>query len=225
MKLRFGEHTILYIGSINNETFIRHQAYCVVFNPYMQVEFKTTKYSVRSNLVVVPSLESHRLFSDENTRFLFIDPFCTFSKTNDTQSLQFENEHLNKIKQYLITDINNIDITSLDRLVSGSTIIDYRIKNASDFIKNNLHKTISTKEIVDVCFLSESRLQHSFKEQIGMSIRKYILWQRVVAATKSIVEGNQLTQAAYVGGFADGAHFTRTFKKMFGVPPSFFFSK
>jgi AraC-like DNA-binding protein len=35
-----------------------------------------------------------------------------------------------------------------------------------------------------------------------------------------VLAGHSLTEAAYQGGFADAAHFSRTFRRMFGLPPS-----
>lgn len=39
-------------------------------------------------------------------------------------------------------------------------------------------------------------------------------------SVNAIINGVNLTQAAYVGGFADSAHFSKRFKEMFGISPS-----
>ncbi len=84
-------------------------------------------------------------------------------------------------------------------------------------------KKISTKLIAEAICLSESRLIHLFKEQVGIPIRRYLLWLRLIEAVKSVLDGYSLLDAAHNAGFADYAHLSRTFKKMFGNPPSLIF--
>jgi AraC-like DNA-binding protein len=68
--------------------------------------------------------------------------------------------------------------------------------------------------------LSASRFRHLFDEQIGMSFRRYTLWLRLNAALDEVLEGASLTTAAHAAGFADSAHLSRTFRRMFGIVPS-----
>lgn len=74
-------------------------------------------------------------------------------------------------------------------------------------------------------FLSESRLAHLFKEQIGISIHQYILWKKTGMAVKKYMDGYSLTECAHSSGFTDSSHFIKVFKKMFGVTPSFALKK
>lgn len=68
--------------------------------------------------------------------------------------------------------------------------------------------------------LSPSRLMHVFTESVGIPLRPYLLWLKLQRAATSIVNGVGLTQAAVGAGFADAAHMSRTFKRMFGMTPS-----
>ena len=68
--------------------------------------------------------------------------------------------------------------------------------------------------------LSPSRLMHVFTESVGIPLRPYLLWLKLQRAATSIVNGVPLTEAAVEAGFADSAHMTRTFKRMFGMTPS-----
>jgi AraC-like DNA-binding protein len=98
--------------------------------------------------------------------------------------------------------------------------IDDRVKQTIHIIKNSLDKKITLKHLAKEVYLSESRLVHLFKEQVGIPIRKYILWSRLNLAAKQIIEGVDFTQAAHHAGFSDSAHFSRTFTRMFGITPS-----
>ena len=68
--------------------------------------------------------------------------------------------------------------------------------------------------------LSPSRLMHVFTESVGIPLRPYLLWLKLQRAATSIVSGVGLTEAAFEAGFADSAHMSRTFKRMFGMTPS-----
>ena len=95
-----------------------------------------------------------------------------------------------------------------------------RIENVLNFISQNVNKPITTKKLSEVAFLSESRLLHLFKENMGLPIRNYILWFRLKVVVKQILKGNSLTKSAYEAGFSDQAHMTRTCVNMIGVAPS-----
>ncbi len=68
--------------------------------------------------------------------------------------------------------------------------------------------------------LSPSRLVHVFTESTGLPLRPYLSWLRVQRAAGAIVSGAPLSSAAVEAGFADAAHLSRTFKRMFGLTPS-----
>lgn len=68
--------------------------------------------------------------------------------------------------------------------------------------------------------ISTSRLTHLFTEQVGIPLRRYVLWSRLRIAITRVHAGDDLTDAAHGAGFADSAHLTRTTRDMFGLPPS-----
>ena len=68
--------------------------------------------------------------------------------------------------------------------------------------------------------LSGSRFNHLFSEQAGVSFRSYRLWAQVRAAMAGLGPRVHLTDAAMRGGFADSAHFSRSFRQTFGMTPS-----
>lgn len=80
-------------------------------------------------------------------------------------------------------------------------------------------ESLNLKELSSNVFLSESRFQHLFKDNTGISLSKYLLWYKTISAVKRVFHGDNLTEAALNSGFSDSAHFTRTFKKIVGVTP------
>lgn len=73
------------------------------------------------------------------------------------------------------------------------------------------------REVAESIALSESRFLHLVKEQLGIAWRPYLLWRRLLCAIKVVLEGKNATQAAYIAGFSDSAHLSRTIKKTFGM--------
>lgn len=68
--------------------------------------------------------------------------------------------------------------------------------------------------------LSSERLRHLIVEQTGMPLSEHRLMQRTTLAIERLLRGASLSQAASAAGFADHAHFTRTFGRLFGRTPS-----
>lgn len=99
--------------------------------------------------------------------------------------------------------------------------LDERISACITWIKEHLaDQTITAEDLADTVFLSAGRLMHLFSEQIGIPIRKYILWQRLRHALLKLAEGMTITEAAHASGFTDSPHMNRTFNAMFGITPS-----
>lgn len=97
--------------------------------------------------------------------------------------------------------------------------IDPRVANIQCLIKNEGIELNSTA-LAKAVFLSESRLMHLFKEEVGISIKYFILWQKLLRAIHLMLNGKSFTVAAVDAGFSDSAHLSRTFRRMFGVTPS-----
>jgi AraC-like DNA-binding protein len=68
--------------------------------------------------------------------------------------------------------------------------------------------------------LSPSRFAHLFREQVGVPVRNYLLWRRLVYALSRLQQGQSITTAAYESGFSDGAHLCRSFRNVFGAMPT-----
>jgi AraC-like DNA-binding protein len=77
----------------------------------------------------------------------------------------------------------------------------------------------SLAHLASAARLSPSRFAHVFTASIGLPVRRYLLWLRLQRATAALASGDTVTEAAYVAGFADAAHLSRTFRRMFGCPP------
>jgi AraC family transcriptional regulator len=97
---------------------------------------------------------------------------------------------------------------------------DARIARAVELIRERLGDTIPLSAMAAAVHLSPDRFRHLFMTETGVGFRAYLLWQRLECSLAAYVAGETLTEAAHTGGFADSAHFSRTFRRMFGIAPA-----
>jgi AraC family transcriptional regulator len=98
--------------------------------------------------------------------------------------------------------------------------MDERIAKALTLIRQNDASKIPIEQVAKKVFLSPSRFAHLFTEEVGVPFRHYVLWRKLARAMLRIGRGGSLSAVAHASGFADSAHLTRTFYKMFGIAPS-----
>lgn len=113
-------------------------------------------------------------------------------------------------------------LNELDRNENGRKIRDSRIEQVVKKIAQSIPDNLPLEELTSSTGLSESRLMHLFKEEVGIPMRKYVQWLRIKTCVLSLSHGNSLTVASHEAGFADQAHMSRTFREMFGLKPSLF---
>ncbi|MEO7477383.1 MAG: AraC family transcriptional regulator [Gemmatimonadales bacterium] len=94
---------------------------------------------------------------------------------------------------------------------------DPRILLALDYLRDNLGGSVSLERVAAVMHLSPSRFRHLFVREVGLAFRPYVLWLRLNRAVEAFASGASLTTAAYGAGFADSAHLSRTFRRMYGM--------
>jgi AraC-like DNA-binding protein len=68
--------------------------------------------------------------------------------------------------------------------------------------------------------LSPRQMRHVFARDVGLPMRAYLRWRRVVRAATAVAAGASLTSAAAAAGFADSAHLSRVFRQQFGMAPT-----
>lgn len=78
---------------------------------------------------------------------------------------------------------------------------------------------VDLKEITEATKYSRWHAIRTFQQQIGLSPRLYLRQLRVLKARHMLQDGRPLAEVASDLHFADQAHFSRTFKSVFGVSP------
>ncbi len=229
----------LYLGTVEDASFHAHHALQVAFGLNKPFVLETPEKSFECRSVVIAPDQAHRFHgAGDEQAIILVDPQSTISqgveagicrgsgvKEFDIATLSPFVEQLGpSLEQYRGCDqMKALCWGILSRLTGcsvTSVIIDSRIGMALNFIKEQPERKVPLYLIAQTVGLSESRLVHLFKEQIGIPIRRYLLWLRLVQAIDHLFSNGSLTRAAHEAGFADSAHFARTFREMFGVTPS-----
>ena len=117
-------------------------------------------------------------------------------------------------------DLTNGLIHTLTGFTQGGHPLDSRITQAFKILDALPEPRLPASELAARVGLSASRFAHLFREQTGLPVRRYLLWLRLLKAISQLSRKVSLTDAAHEAGFADSAHLTRTFRRMFGITPS-----
>jgi AraC-like DNA-binding protein len=98
--------------------------------------------------------------------------------------------------------------------------MDRRIRRVRSLLDEQYRDPPSIDELAGMVGLSGSRLAHLFRDEVGMSIRSYVVERRLAMAAMLIVQTDErISQIAYSVGFGDVSNFNHSFKRRFGMSP------
>ena len=223
-------------ASSNRTDFHSHHAIQVTLSLGGRFVLRTKDSSVAGDAVVAPDAE-HLFEAEGHIAILFVEPESRFGraitravlgdaalKPIPAGTLYDLVELLGKSYRQAPVDENaltNIGTLLVERLAGrlSCALPDVRVRKMMDYIASQLdggHATLGSA--ASAAGLSPSRARHLFVEQTGLPFRSYLLWLRITQAVRIMSAGSSLTEAAHEAGFADSAHFSRTFRRMFGIP-------
>lgn len=90
---------------------------------------------------------------------------------------------------------------------------------ARDFLAANLTSNPSLSELGKVAGLSRFHLLRVFSREVGLTPHAFQVQLRLHKARALIRQGKPLAQAALASGFSDQSHFSRHFKRVYGLTP------
>lgn len=93
----------------------------------------------------------------------------------------------------------------------------HRVEN---FIKCNYMQDISVEAIADNMHLDRRYLSRIFKAEYGISIKEFIINERMTHAYELLKNGYSVRQASSMVGYPDVFNFSKMFKKKYNIPPS-----
>lgn len=113
-----------------------------------------------------------------------------------------------------------INILNSENAVNAPEISDGDcIKNAINYINNNLQNALTVNKIAAECNVSLSTLERRFWQELNISPSVYIKKKRLASALALLSDGKSVTEAAEMSGFSDCSSFISVFKKNYRVTP------
>lgn len=230
---------VLLIGDSLEDDEHRHHALQITIN------LEPNEFTLRQGnhniltqgIIICPNAPHHVASSDSWRAVLLLDAQTKYSyqikqrflsevsaRSLSAEDLNFCRELLQdfSVRAQSIETADSAISAIIDRLAGPVEYAEThpRIEKALEFIHHAGGKELTLNQLAAQVFLSESRLSHLFKAEIGIPIQRYLLWYKVMQTAFNIGRGMSLTDAAEEAGFADSAHFSRTFRAMFGITPS-----
>ncbi|MFN3537251.1 MAG: AraC family transcriptional regulator [Brevundimonas sp.] len=93
------------------------------------------------------------------------------------------------------------------------------VLRARDFIEANLDCAPTLADLEQAAQYDRWRLSRDFRALLGASPYRYLIFRRLDRARGMMSRGAGLAEVAQAAGFADQSHFTRHFKKAYGMTP------
>lgn len=93
------------------------------------------------------------------------------------------------------------------------------VSDIMSYIEEHLTEEISLESLARKWYLSSDYISRQFKNATGLTIRSYLLDQRICRAKTCLLEGKNVTQACLESGFSDYSNFIRSFTKHEGISP------
>ncbi len=169
-------------------------------------EFLENKYSAKQNalgqklLQLDSTIQSKLLFEDHiNTEFYY-ELACAMIQDQTSVFKQLQN--IKSVKSETKKDLYR-------RILKGKELMDEQFENE-----------LSIEQIAIYAGMSEFHFFRLFKQIIGLSPYQYILRNRLLKAHRLLCSGFSVSDVAFACGFSSIFTFSKSFKKMFGVPPS-----
>lgn len=238
-KIGFSKIGGIYIGKGVRSDFHKHYAIAIILSfgkPFTITRENQTQDSYRAAIIQKNIKYNLQSSEDEFVAFIHLAPYSEIGmhlsdKENPIRKLdvdQIENI-LDELRNWFYSTENDSEkVEYLLNLFSRvpqrrgkeKILIDERIRKSFDLISNNESEKLSIREIAEAVHLSTSHFARLFKKETGLTFREFVLHSKLVKSIYAMYKENNLTEASFLGGFADQPHFTRTFKGAFGIKPS-----
>lgn len=113
-----------------------------------------------------------------------------------------------------------IQSSSTRRPLHGVRLKDFYIQEAINYMEHNFHRELTVEELADVCKLNRSYFSKLFKDSMGCPPQEFLIRLRLSKAADMMKGMNySIGTIAARCGYPNQLHFSRAFKRRYGVSP------
>jgi len=108
-----------------------------------------------------------------------------------------------------------------DPVTTGEGLPKWSLRQAIEYIHRHLDRDLKLPDLAAVTGMSQSHFARLFKQALGVTLRQYIIQQRI-ERSKHLLKQNlhlQIADIAIQCGFANQIHFTKSFRQITGITP------
>ncbi len=223
------------MGTFDNNK--KHQHYALQLSIPIRspvcIETGTQTIKTLHPVLLKPNLR-HKVVSKNHQLLILLNPASTlghtWSSTIKNEMAELKEGAIKNLQSFLVQKGSLLHPTHLKAEIEQAIKsfdcschyplheADQRINQALKYLENNSQRVVPAEETANHCNLSTSRFLHLFREQTGLTYRSAQLWTKLLKALPLLKSFN-LTETAHEAGFADSAHFSRTFRENFGFSP------
>lgn len=214
----------IFSGQAGDQQWHRHMAHQISVGLDTPVTVECKWRTVTATCVHIPAGLDHRLAAGR-VLSIYLDALSGESRglasSQELSLLELSSPHLD----LLIGSLRRPQISTertrqlIHQLLKLEPVIPSEPRLV--LVTKALQQGMTDRELLANCVsLSPSRFSHWFVEQTGLPLRSYVKWMRLMASLQHVATGTSLTEAAHAAGFSDAAHFSRTFRTLFGIDPS-----
>lgn len=228
-RIVFHESYIVVIPTYNRTASHKHP-FMHLFLGENGCKIIADKKEIQGNIILLNSNVKHAVNEESNCDFfLLIEPtsaiaeqfldkyMCDSYYHNITENVEVISKDIINLSDKEVVQIVENVLLNMGVSLECTSTKDVRIEQIISKIISREWINYSVKEIAEAVFLSESRLAHLFKEEVGISLKSYILIRRIEYAYRFVSSGGKVTQAAMESGFASSAHLAYTCKNLTGI--------
>lgn len=185
---------------------------CVLVNKNVEHSFKANN-KIHFTCVVEPisdiGIKLNSILQDNDYYIIDDSKIDGIKKTANSMKDKFDIETYKKLMNQIY---ECFDIVHINKQ------FDDRILEFLKMIENCSCDEHSIEKYANKLCISTSRFSHLFSQQVGITLKSYLVLHQLERAFQDLLSGKRITEAALNAGFDTPSHFAATVKRMTGLP-------
>lgn len=203
-----------YLSQVEREI---HERIVVAVHPEYLKQLSTQQTDLGSCFYTDDQVKANRvhLSEEEQKRFIY---FIHKLRKNEG----FGEDILDQaIFQELLVFLNQIYANERNRnlIENKNQSHDEKVDQILTYINQNIREDLSTTNLADYFYLSNSYLCRIFKAATGTTINKYITAKRITISKELLSAGYPVNEVCEQCGFRDYSNYLKAFRKAVGITP------